>query len=299
MTVIDFTQLLRDAKRQAKSSEKNKSMTVQDDEYEHEQPENNHLVAPRPLHTSASSTPPSPTWKDQYNSSLELEKLDLQKVCSNPKSIFYSPACLADSRPLADWLSALPQGDSGLEEWKTMTYGKRKVCMLGERRPLSPPLSVIAQQLVKKGIFSSDQPPNHVLLNEYQPSQGILPHTDGPLYASRTATLSLGSDVVLEFSKRLATHEIGGSSSTTATTRKDDAYSNNNITDDDNENKVSIVLRADSLIVFEEDAYLQYCHGIAMDVWEDTTGTNCLNAPAGVVVPRGRRFSLTFRHRFV
>lgn len=271
---MDFTQLLRDAKRQAKRSER-KGSTVEEDDLE--QTARCDKATTRPLHSSA--PPASPTWNDDHNVSLRLDKLNLQRVCSAPNSIFYSPASLADSRPLAQWLLEIPQGDSGLDEWKTMKYGKRKVCMMGEKRPLPPPLSTMAQQLVEVGIFPNDQPPNHVLLNEYQPAQGILSHTDGPLYASRTATLSLGSDVVFEFSKRLATDEIGTS------------------TDETNQS-VSIVLHADSLIVFEDDAYLQYCHGIKMDVWEDTTGTNCLNAPAGIVVPRGRRFSLTFRHRF-
>ena len=33
----------------------------------------------------------------------------------------------------------------------------------------------------------ADAPPNHVLLNEYQPGQGIDAHRDGPLYAPRVA----------------------------------------------------------------------------------------------------------------
>ena len=268
MTAIDFTQLLRDAKRKSNRLETKTFKPIVDGKKIE--------VVEHPLPTLAT---PNAYWKDQYNGSLAFEKLNLQQVCSNPKSIFYSPDCLADSRPLTQWLvSALPQGDSGFGNWKTMTYGKRKVCMLGEVSSLPPPFTIIAEQLVQAGIFPSNQPPNHVLLNEYQPSQGILPHTDGPLYASRTATLSLGSDVVLEFSKRLATDEIGATAATAAAA-------------------FSILLHANSLIVFEDDAYLNYCHGIAPDVWEDTTGTNCLNASPGIVVLRGHRYSLTFRHR--
>ena len=33
--------------------------------------------------------------------------------------------------------------------------------------------------------------PNHVLINEYLPGQGILPHTDGPLYVPIVVTISL------------------------------------------------------------------------------------------------------------
>jgi alkylated DNA repair protein alkB homolog 6 len=42
-------------------------------------------------------------------------------------------------------------------------------------------------------------PPNHVIINEYTDGRtGLTPHTDGPLYATRVAVLSLMSDVVLE-----------------------------------------------------------------------------------------------------
>jgi alkylated DNA repair protein alkB homolog 6 len=50
------------------------------------------------------------------------------------------------------------------------------------------------------GIFgeSPHRAPNHVLLNEYLPGQGIMPHEDGPAYHPVTATISLGSCTVLD-----------------------------------------------------------------------------------------------------
>ncbi|BGP51474.1 hypothetical protein JCM10450v2_007416 [Rhodotorula kratochvilovae] len=39
--------------------------------------------------------------------------------------------------------------------------------------------------------------PNHCLVNEYLPGQGIMPHTDGPAYHPLTSTLSLGSHTIL------------------------------------------------------------------------------------------------------
>lgn len=41
--------------------------------------------------------------------------------------------------------------------------------------------------------------PNHCLVNEYHPGDGILPHTDGPAYVPTVATLSLESNTVYEF----------------------------------------------------------------------------------------------------
>ncbi|KAA1098882.1 hypothetical protein PGTUg99_019660 [Puccinia graminis f. sp. tritici] len=47
---------------------------------------------------------------------------------------------------------------------------------------------------------SSDHlPPNHCLVNEYNPGDGILPHLDGPAYLPTVATISLDSDTVYEF----------------------------------------------------------------------------------------------------
>ncbi|KAH9957814.1 hypothetical protein BC827DRAFT_1137379 [Russula dissimulans] len=41
--------------------------------------------------------------------------------------------------------------------------------------------------------------PNHVILNEYNPGQGIMPHQDGPAYHPVVATLSLGSHTVMHY----------------------------------------------------------------------------------------------------
>ncbi|PLW47461.1 hypothetical protein PCASD_04445 [Puccinia coronata f. sp. avenae] len=42
-------------------------------------------------------------------------------------------------------------------------------------------------------------PPNHCLVNEYNPGDGILPHLDGLAYLPAVATISLESDTVYEF----------------------------------------------------------------------------------------------------
>ncbi|MCJ1244179.1 hypothetical protein MMC30_001377 [Trapelia coarctata] len=52
----------------------------------------------------------------------------------------------------------------------------------------------------KSHIFSDSphQAPNHVLVNEYAPGQGIFPHEDGSAYHPVVATVSLGSHIVLD-----------------------------------------------------------------------------------------------------
>ncbi|ORX34525.1 hypothetical protein BD324DRAFT_156655 [Kockovaella imperatae] len=46
---------------------------------------------------------------------------------------------------------------------------------------------------------------NQVLVNEYQPLQGISPHEDGPAFRPLVATLSLGSHTVLDIHQYLST----------------------------------------------------------------------------------------------
>lgn len=43
--------------------------------------------------------------------------------------------------------------------------------------------------------------PNHMLINGYSPSDGIMPHTDGPAYHPEVACLNLGANSLLAFWK--------------------------------------------------------------------------------------------------
>lgn len=65
--------------------------------------------------------------------------------------------------------------------------------------PLPPFLASVAQALVQAGVFEAAEPPNHVLLNEYSPGQGIMPHKDGPLFRPQVAILCLQGRSMLEF----------------------------------------------------------------------------------------------------
>ncbi|KAL6740083.1 hypothetical protein Aduo_013470 [Ancylostoma duodenale] len=40
---------------------------------------------------------------------------------------------------------------------------------------------------------------NHVLVNEYQPGQGIMPHTDGPAFYHVVSNVTMGSHALLDF----------------------------------------------------------------------------------------------------
>lgn len=305
MDAIDFRALLKEAKKDAKKKIDvgggDTSKTAPTATTTTSQEFFTTSTAPqKPLLEEKLEEPWLPSWNPQDDDSLIFESgLSaaplLSGTTTSPSLVrsiqYYPPPILKNPRALIKWLESLPHGESGLAEWKTMRYGKRRVCMFGEEGKTSSssglllprPLSILANQLVQNGMFpDKEQPPNHVLLNEYEPGQGILPHTDGPLYASRTATLSLGSDVVLDFTPRLATHEIGTSIAT--------------------KTPASVHLQAGSWIVFCDEAYQEYCHAIAFQD-QDILQENCINRSSATVdghaIPRGHRYSLTFRHKKV
>ncbi len=71
--------------------------------------------------------------------------------------------------------------------------------------PISPrlrgiPISKSTFEAAEDHLFgqSPHQGPNHVLINEYQPGQGIMPHEDGAAYWPVVATVSLGAPIVLD-----------------------------------------------------------------------------------------------------
>nr|CAH0103757.1 unnamed protein product [Daphnia galeata] len=47
-------------------------------------------------------------------------------------------------------------------------------------------LQTYLDKIADLNVFSGT--PNHVLINEYKPNEGIMPHLDGPLYSSTIAT---------------------------------------------------------------------------------------------------------------
>lgn len=100
--------------------------------------------------------------------------------------------------------------------------------------------------------------PDQVIINEYQPGQGIAPHIDCvPCFEETIASLSLGSACVMEF------------------------------TPTDSGEKIFHLLEPRSLLLFSGDARFQWKHGIAARKRDKHDGQ---------IIPRGRRVSLTFRN---
>jgi alkylated DNA repair protein alkB homolog 6 len=119
-------------------------------------------------------------------------------------------------------------------------------------------LDKLIDGLVENHVFTSSHRPNHVLINRYEANQGIMHHTDGPRYHHRVAIISLESTCIMTFRRKLVAHEIG------------------QVYDGD---LFSVVLEPGSLLVFADDVYDNYMHGISEDAVQiiGSQETECLN----------------------
>ncbi len=112
-----------------------------------------------------------------------------------------------------------------------------------------------AVRLQQAGYFS--EAPDQVIINEYQPGQGISAHIDCiPCFADTIASLSLGSPCVMDF-----THSKTGE-------------------------KLSLLMEPRSLLVLGGDA--RY-------VWQHAIAGRKADRYNGYTIQRTRRISLTFR----
>ena len=117
-------------------------------------------------------------------------------------------------------------------------------------------VSFLCDRLVERKIFETR--PQQLIVNEYEPGQGIAPHADRDCFGPVVASVSLGSDCMMDIYR---TPRV-----------KEDA--------------VQIVLERCSLLVLRGAARERWLHGIR---------PNKADSQDGRRVPRGRRLSLTFR----
>ncbi|PKT74838.1 2OG-Fe(II) oxygenase [Streptomyces populi] len=138
-------------------------------------------------------------------------------------------------------------------------YGRRSVPAAPREAAAVPPLPSWALQqaerLAREGVM--DRRADQVIVNEYQPGQGISAHVDCvPCFGPVVAAMSLGSGCVMDF------------------TRPEEGR------------KISVRLAPGSLCVMTGPARYDWRHGIAARKSDPEGGGR---------VPRGRRVSVTFR----
>lgn len=238
---------------------------------------------------------------------LNSYKVGDPDICSD---IYYMRNFLPSefSKKLVEWLKTLPHAtidassssiDKFNGKWNRLKHAQRNVAMFDlkrieslENQKVPYLLDIICKKFVEMNIFSLTHPPNHVLINEYEGCEGILPHTDGPVYLDRTATISVGGgDVLFNFTKR-------------DFDEKNEAKSDSSSTNTDgNTHKCALQIQLHgegSLVVFTGDAYSNHLHSIAdrVDSLVEHSNEKCVNSKEGEKVFRGYRLSLTFRHKF-
>lgn len=134
-------------------------------------------------------------------------------------------------------------------------YKARKIDQTMRIGPLPEWSLRIAEDLVQLGLMT--ELPDQLIVNEYEPGQGIAPHVDCvPCFTDTIASLSLGSACVMNFANK-ETEEI-----------------------------VPLLLDPGSLVILRGEARYNWTHGIAArksDVFQGRT------------IDRRRRVSLTFR----
>jgi alkylated DNA repair protein alkB family protein 6 len=291
---IDFRQLLKEEKRKAREKlrlERERRIGGSTDggrEKEEDEGEEGRSSREEKAESTASTTPRLPSWIFPERR-LDVPRLDRKKhcVCKNPPTIFY----VSDYLPaefqerLSDWLQRLPENPvsvrqeedyaSALSQWNRLRHARRRVALFettDDQTEFPPPLRMLCQALISSGVFPEEAPPNHILINEYgnQSSSGILPHTDGPAYQDRTATVSVGGPVLLQFAP--ARGGLG--------------------------RKVQLLLEGTpaSLVVFEGAAYSDFLHSID-DCASEHAGDACVNAEPGTGVVREYRISITVRRK--
>jgi hypothetical protein len=332
-SAIDFRQLMREEKKrmlqQAKGgSENDTNLNI------------NTNLNPNTSQVESSQPAHIPRWTHEAFSPQSFPRFDREKncVCRNPSSIYYMNDFLAstkDREHLISWLQQLESNRSvdnnseqaALGRWTTLPHAERRVALFDAREKyrtnsdatsntntsLFPePLQSLANSLVDAGIFDAvKSPPNHILINEYEGGhQGILPHTDGPAYYHRTATISVSpnaaASVLLNFTPRGSTTTATDSSPEPVRPVEHPAH-------------VQVLLQGSgSLVVFEDVAYEHYLHSI--DGGSSGSGSNrgvitsessathshsqqvaanaCVNSAAGTPISTDYRISLTFRHKY-
>lgn len=205
------------------------------------------------------------------------------KVSKAPETVYYIPEFISheEEKYLIDHVYSAPKpkwtqlSNRRLQNWGGLPHPKG---MIAEKLPQW--LEIYANKIAKLGVFE-ERVPNHVLVNEYKPQQGIMPHEDGPLFYPVVTTINLGSHSVLQF------------------------YQHSSKQDGDNQSEnhgepiFTLLLKPRSLLILKDSVYTSYLHGIAECV-EDTVDDKVANLSStenkvGEVLTRGVRISLTIR----
>ncbi|KAM4731331.1 alpha-ketoglutarate-dependent dioxygenase alkB homolog 6 [Anableps anableps] len=213
-----------------------------------------------------------------------VEDLKQFVVSKAPQTAFYIPDFISEEEesyllqqvyksPKTKWTQL---SGRRLQNWGGLPHPKG---MLGEKIP--DWLQNYCEKISSLGAFSG-KTANHVLVNEYKPGEGIMPHEDGPLYHPTVTTISLGSHTLLDFYRPVSC--LDGEAPQT----------------EENRYQFSLLVRPRSLLILQDDMYQRLLHGIQerdRDTLTDRVANlSAAGARPGETLSRGTRVSLTIRH---
>lgn len=210
------------------------------------------------------------------------------------------------SQPLPAWLSSpiVPR----FEQLGIFTTGEDE-SVTHDRGSNGVEYELSNGQTASFGNGTPHRAPNHVLINEYEPGQGIMPHEDGDAYAPVVATVSLGGHTVLDiYAKRddrgLDNREAERQPNEEAAERMEEKYRVPGADTEKPRPLHRILQEPRSLLVTRGEAYRVFLHGIAdVDTDSELDASGIANwdllddrtkYEAGTAV-RQTRVSLTFR----
>ncbi|KAI9747229.1 MAG: hypothetical protein M1835_002175 [Candelina submexicana] len=149
----------------------------------------------------------SPEDEKDGNDEHGAHRLEKYRINSLPPTAYYIPNFITASEEqslLAKITTSPPHHWTSLTHRRLQSWPSKLTPTTNKllSTPLPTHLSLpILPRLHRLQIFadSPHKAPNHVLVNEYTPGQGIMPHEDGDAYYPLVATVSLGSAIVLDF----------------------------------------------------------------------------------------------------
>nr|XP_033810084.1 alpha-ketoglutarate-dependent dioxygenase alkB homolog 6-like [Geotrypetes seraphini] len=148
-------------------------------------------------------------------------------------------------------------------------------------------LQMYAERISSYGVFGGNIA-NHVLVNEYRPGEGIMPHEDGPMYFPTVTTISLGSHTLLDFYHPVGREQQRADEQVTTCQTEQDRHF------------LSLLEEPRSLLVLSGDMYSCYLHGIrpaASDfITENVANIASCDSRYGDTLTRETRVSLTIRY---
>eukprot|EP00613_Pedinella_sp_CCMP2098_P047468 CAMPEP_0171831024 /NCGR_PEP_ID=MMETSP0992-20121227/8552_1 /TAXON_ID=483369 /ORGANISM="non described non described, Strain CCMP2098" /LENGTH=322 /DNA_ID=CAMNT_0012446399 /DNA_START=166 /DNA_END=1132 /DNA_ORIENTATION=- len=147
-------------------------------------------------------------------------------------------------------------------------------------------------RLTSMGVFTTDEPPNQILLNEYRDGAGIDAHNDGPLFEPIACIVSLESDAVIHFFDPEPPLSPSISAPTPPSSRRASQLMPlsekcaGSVAGQSTQPVCSVILRRNSCLVFKGPiAYQRWTHAVAdsmVDVVDVTRVANAQQAPVAV-----------------